>query len=249
MKKLLLSFIFLFSFLHSGEITFSYKEALTSEDKQNLQLVKNSKRIADLELLLNDVFILKNNIKVVFGADDGPYFDPAKNLIAMPYFFVEETKQKFQKANYAKTQGISIDTAVIDVMIHSIIHEFGHALIAMYDIPILGREEDAVDNLANILLIDFFKDGDDVLLTNADIFDLYGDEKKVLEEQDFMDEHSLDLQRFYSLLCFVYASNTQKYEKMLNEYKFPMYRKDMCVNELNNVSSSWYQVLKPYMRN
>ncbi len=63
-----------------------------------------------------------------------------------------------------------------------------------------------------------------------------------------MDEHSLDLQRFYSMLCFVYASKPEKYEKMLNEYGYPLYRKDMCIDELNNISNSWHRVLKNYIR-
>ncbi len=169
--------------------------------------------------------------------------------MTIPYFFLDETREKFRKAKYEERENIDLNTATIDVLIHTIFHEFGHVLVNMYDIPILGREEDAVDNLANILLIDYFKDGDDILLTNADIFDLYGDEKKSLEDRDFMGEHSLDIQRFYSMLCFVYASNPQKYEKMLTQYDFPDYRKDMCIDELNNTSMAWYKVLKPYIRN
>lgn len=31
-------------------------------------------------------------------------------------------------------------------------HELGHAFISLYDLPITGREEDAVDQFAAILL-------------------------------------------------------------------------------------------------
>jgi len=248
MKKILFSILILSVSLLSSNLEFVYKEANTKLDKENLSLIKNSKRVKELEYFINDFFILSKEIKVVFGEKDGPYFDPSKNIIAVPYFFLDEIREKFKKDNYAKRENLNLDTAVIDVLIHSILHEFGHVLVNMYDIPILGREEDAVDNLANILLLDYFKDGDDILLTNADIYDLYGDEKKTLEEQDFMDEHSLDLQRFYSMLCFVYASNPEKYEKMLSEYKFPLYRKDMCIDDLTNTSRAWYKVLKNHMR-
>lgn len=248
MKKIFTILFILSSYSLFANVEFIYKQPETQIDKQNMNLIKNSQRIEDLKIILNDFFILKKDVKVIFGTEEGPYFNPFKNTISFPYFFIEETREKFKKANYDKRENIDLDTAVIDVLIHSILHEFGHALVDMFDIPVLGREEDAVDNLANILLLDFFEYGDDVLLTNADIFDLYGDEKKELKEQDFMDEHSLDLQRFYSMLCFVYASNPEKYEKMLNMYEFPEYRKEMCQAELNNSSRAWYKVLDKHIR-
>lgn len=247
MKRLVLLFFILLSSLFSANLEFVYKEADSKADKENLSLIKNSKRVNDLEIVLNDIFILKDDIRVIFGTQDSPYFDPHKNSIEIPYSFLQETKDKFKKVNYQK-DNIDLDTASIDVLIHTILHELGHALIAMYDIPILGREEDAVDNLGNIILIDYFKDGDDILLTNADIYDVYANETKVLEEQVFMGEHSLDLQRFYSMLCFVYASNPEKYERMLNQYEVPDYRKDICIEDVNIISSSWYRVLKNYIR-
>ena len=248
MKKILILFFLFTSYLLSANFEFIYKTANSKIDKKNLQLIKNSKRLEETKLFINDFFILEKKVQIIFGTEDGPYFDPERNTIAIPYSFLQETKEKFKNVNYDKSQNIDLDTAVIDVVIHTIFHEFGHAIVNMYDIPILGREEDAVDNLANIMLIEYFKNGDDILLTNADIFDLYDREKKDLEEHEFMGEHSLDIQRFYSMLCFVYASNPSKYEDMLSDYDFPMYRKNMCIDDLNNTSRSWHKVLKNYIR-
>ena len=88
-------------------------------------------------------------------------------------------------------------------------HEVGHALVDQWNIPVLGREEDAVDAFSTIFMTEFVKRGD-FALAGADFF-YYLANTGHLKEVDFADEHSFDKQRAYSIACWVYGSDPVKY--------------------------------------
>ena len=52
------------------------------------------------------------------------------------------------------------DEAVAGAFIFVFFHELGHALIDVYELPITGREEDAVDQLSTWILTDGTDDGE-----------------------------------------------------------------------------------------
>lgn len=55
----------------------------------------------------------------------------------------------------------------------------------MYDLAIVGKEEDATDALATILLIEFFEQGQEIARSAADLFDLESSDIQTFEEADF----------------------------------------------------------------
>lgn len=112
----------------------------------------------------------------------------------------------------------------------------------------LGKEEDAVDALANVLLIEFYDGGGDIAISAADLFDLESADVDELEDADFWDEHSLDVQRYYSTLCHVYGSDPQGYGYLLEDAEFSEDRSELCVEEYETISDSWLDLLEPYMK-
>ena len=197
--------------------------------------------------LIDEQFNIPKQLTLVIGGEDGPLYDPGTNKIYIPYFFVDEVQQRFEKANYQET-GVSPEEATEDALMHTVFHEFAHAAIAMYDIPVLGREEDAADALANVMLIEFFEQGQEIALSAADLFDLESDDREVLEDDDFSGEHSLDDQRYFSLLCHIYGSNPEKYSSIEKQGILPPERADMCIDEYQQISASWITLLTPYLR-
>lgn len=126
------------------------------------------------------------------------------------------------------------------------LHELGHALIDVYDIPITGMEEDAVDQLASIILIQKGNDGVSAIAATAGFFGLHGLAVSNLNELAFYDEHSLDLQRFYNILCFAYGSNISEYRVLIDLQLLPFERSIQCSNEYSKISKSWDILLSPY---
>lgn len=150
-------------------------------------------------------------------------------------------------ADEAEDRDFFVDSA----MVFTLYHEVGHALIDRLGIPILGREEDAADNLAT-LLISEWRDREEreaMIFAAADSFgvaDEYAAETG--EEMLFWGEHSVDLQRFFGIACVYYGSNPENLEEFADEADLPDERRDLCIEEHHDLKRSWWTYLNPMER-
>ena len=70
-------------------------------------------------------------------------------------------------------------------------HELGHALSNVLDLPITGKEEDAVDQLSTFLLAEGDDDNEASALNGAYWFLLEAQQRGPIVKRLFADEHSL----------------------------------------------------------
>src|ERR1041385_4400825 len=129
-------------------------------------------------------------------------------------------------------------------------HETGHALISVFDLPVLGREEDAADSLATIVSLKMANSFADRVVVNAARGWFLSDQRDRKEGSPtpFYDEHGLDLQRAYTNVCLLVGGEPSKFMALANEVKLPEERQKTCHFDYSNASYSWKQVLTPYMR-
>jgi hypothetical protein len=64
----------------------------------------------------------------------------------------------------------------------------------------------------------------------------------------FYDEHGMDLQRAYNIVCLMVGGEPDKFEKLANDVNLPEERQSTCQGDFSNASWSWGQALKPHMR-
>jgi hypothetical protein len=145
---------------------------------------------------------------------------------------------------YPKITAYNLGAAFASLQYFVLFHEIGHALIHAWNIPVLGREEDAVDAFSTIFMVRFVQDGQ-IALWGADFFNAIGTGQKY-GQVDFADEHSLDPQRAYSIACWVYGSNVKKY-KFLADI-LPTERRSRCAGEYQQLETAWLGFLKPHIR-
>jgi len=129
-------------------------------------------------------------------------------------------------------------------------HEIGHGLIIEMNMPVLGREEDAADSFAvvNALkMASVFTERVLIAATKGWVLAGKRDQKhgKALA---FYDEHSLDLQRAYNVVCFMVGSDPEKYSALAADTKLPKERQASCVYDWQNTAWSWDEMLKPHLR-
>lgn len=232
----------------AGDFILTYEEPAAA-DAATAELVESSGVVEEAVDGLNEEFALPADIAVVFAAGDeegtGPYFDPEVNEVVMPYPYLTADRDLFKGVGYETEE--EIDDAVVADLLFTLYHEFGHALIANLDLPITGREEDSVDALAAVILNDTYEDGQDIVLSAADWFAAASDARA--EEygfSDFADEHSLDDQRYVTLLCLVYGSDPDGHEDLIDPALLPEERADGCEAEYEQASRSWTALLEPY---
>jgi len=230
----------------SNDAEFVYEKPLNSIDLAIHAKLQDFGVVESAVEFINEQFILAESLTLIIGSDDGPLFDPSSNEIIIPYGFVDEVKTRFSDANYIET-GVSNDDATKDALMHTLFHEFAHAMIYMHDIPVLGKEEDAADALATVLLIEFFENGQEIALSAADLFDLESEDRDELTDEDFWDEHSLDDQRYFSTLCHIYGSDPKAYADLLAQADISQDRSELCVEEYQQLLRSWLKLLEPHM--
>jgi len=115
-------------------------------------------------------------------------------------------------------------------------HETGHALISVFDLPVLGREEDAADSLATILALKMSSSFTDRVVVNAARGWFLSDQRDRKEGSPtpFYDEHGLDLQRAYTIVCLLVGGDPSKFMPLANEVKLPEERQKTCHFDFSN---------------
>ena len=119
----------------------------------------------------------------------------------------------------------------------TLLHEMGHLLIHELQLPVLGREEDAADQLGFIGLFLLYRRQDDPafaarLLDVADYWRLEWQRPKPAQEQiREWDSHALDAQRFYSIACLAYGSDPANLEWIIQATGLPDERAFYCDQE------------------
>jgi hypothetical protein len=129
-------------------------------------------------------------------------------------------------------------------------HETAHALISVFQIPVIGKEEDGADALSTIVALKMGSSFAERVVVNAARGWFLSDQRDRKEgtPSTFYDEHGLDLQRAYNIVCLMVGAAPDKFMALANEVKLPEERQSSCHFDFSNASWSWEQVLKPHRR-
>ena len=136
----------------------------------------------------------------------------------------------------------------------TLLHETGHLLIAELELPVLGREEDAADQLGFIsLFLTYARQNDhDIYAKLLDVADYWRLEwrrpKPDNEEVHAWDSHGLDAQRFYNLACLIYGSDPDGLEWVPQITGLPVERALYCDQEYSQVRKALAWVEQQYGR-
>lgn len=135
-------------------------------------------------------------------------------------------------------------------LLFALLHEMGHAHIQEMGLPVVGREEDAADSFATVRLL---KAGTDVthnvLVAAAKGWFLAAErDEKEGTTVPFYDEHGLDRQRAYNIICLMVGSDPNTFADLADQAKMPDERQASCAGDYSNAAWSWEQLLKSHMR-
>src|SRR5581483_4365807 len=128
----------------------------------------------------------------VQGGSAGPYYSAKTRTIVLNHPFSALALNVFH-TEYPRITQYHLGELFAELEYFVLFHELGHALIDQWNIPVLGKEEDAVDAFSTIVMTDIVRKGE-FALAGADFF-YYLAGSGHLKEVDFADEHSLDKQR------------------------------------------------------
>jgi Putative metallopeptidase len=136
-------------------------------------------------------------------------------------------------------------------------HEAGHALIRELDVPVTGREEDAADIFSVLMALMCEEGFGERVLANAALGWFLSDRSDRRERRSrrddtadakYYDEHGIDLQRAYNIVCLMVGSNPEKFAGLADAAKLPRERQTGCRTDYLSAQRSWHQVLQPHLR-
>ena len=143
--------------------------------------------------------------------------------------------------------------AQIDVMLGPLfdvfLHEFGHALFDLLDIPLFGREEDAADQVSAYILLQFGKaEARRLILGTAYAYKLEAEEPTGAKTMtSFADEHGTPAQRFYNLLCIAYGADEELFADLVKKGYLPKNRAEGCEGEYEQVQKAFQRLITPHI--
>jgi hypothetical protein len=227
----------------TGHIVVQFAPPRNADERFLVQLLRAA-QLPQVFTELGKHLKLPRNITIrVQGGQDGPYYNPANRTIILNHPFSALVLNVFQK-EYPKITAHRLGELFAELEYFVLFHEVGHALVDQWDLPVVGREEDAVDAFSTIFMTEFVNEGE-FALAGADFF-YYLAGSHQLDEVDFADEHSFDKQRAYSIACWVYGSNPTRYA-FLRQF-LPVSRRVRCPDEYRKLKKAWFSFLRPHIR-
>src|SRR5437660_1816361 len=104
-------------------------------------------------------------------------------------------------------------------MLFVLLHETAHGLISDLGLPVLGREEDAADAFATVTMLAMKTEFTHRTLVNSAKSWLIRDRRArdKGEVVTYYDNHGLDLQRAYNMICLMVGSDNDQFGDLAKE--------------------------------
>jgi Putative metallopeptidase len=149
--------------------------------------------------------------------------------------------------------GVMPHDAVVGQFLFWSLHELGHAVFHIFEVPLLGREEDAADQFSVYLMLQFGKDQAHRWVEGA----AYGAHRFLTDYQEnpavqkrlekFASVHGLPEQRFYNGLCMAYGADAKLFADVVENGLLPKMRADNCEHEYQTFAYAFKTQIRPHI--
>jgi hypothetical protein len=172
-----------------------------------------------------------------------------KPTVTLCYEFLKRTLELLP--NETNPVGLTRPDAAVGQFFWVTFHEVGHAAFDMFNVPIFGHEEDAADNFATFIMLQFGKGQAPRLINGAAwAWRAYlGDYQKnpVVPTRlaAFASDHGLPQERFYNLACLAFGANSQEFADFANF--LPPTRSPNCSHEYQTLVRAFRKEIRPHI--
>jgi hypothetical protein len=143
--------------------------------------------------------------------------------------------------------------AVVGQFLFWSLHEAGHAVFHIFEVPLFGREEDAADQFAVYMMLQFGMDQAHRWVEGAayaahqfvmDYKENPGVQKRL---QNFSSVHGLPEQRFYNGLCLAYGADGPLFADVVATGLLPKIRAAHCQHEYETFDYAFNTIIRPHI--
>jgi hypothetical protein len=182
------------------------------------------------------------DIQMVDCGAPNAFYDPQGHRIIVCYELITYFIDTFRGDTSSEAE---LGNAAIGATFFAFFHELGHALIHELDLASTGREEDAADQVATLVLLEAGDQGVQMALSGARWFGMLAKQE---HRTPFWDEHGLDGQRFFNVVCMVYGEAPGTRADLVSSGVLPEDRAKRCPSEYAKLDAAWDKLLAPHLR-
>jgi hypothetical protein len=184
------------------------------------------------------------------GKVDAWYWrEEARPTVTICYELLKHLKENLPSETNAG--GIEPDDAKIGQVLWITLHEVGHAAFDIFKVPIFGNEENAADNFATYIMLQF-SEARRLIVAAAWAWNEYLQDYKrnpVVQVRlaGFAADHGLPQERVYNLLCLAYGSNPMRFSDFAHEGYLPRMRAPHCESEYKTLVNAFEKEIAPHI--
>jgi len=149
------------------------------------------------------------------------------------------------------TAGITADDAKIGQVLWLTLHEVGHAMFDIFQVPIFGHEEDAADNFATYVMLQFVEArrliGGAAWAWSAYVREYRSNPVVQVRLATFASDHGQPQERFYNLLCLAFGSNRVLFADLVQEGYLPAARARNCQYDYKAMAQAFHKEITPHI--
>ena len=182
----------------------------------------------------------------VEGCDGNPDASYENDMIVVCYEYIDQ----LWKAIPPETTpaGVTAVDALVGPLFDTCLHEFAHAMFDMLQVPVLGREEDAADQVAAYIDLHFGKaQARRLIMGTAYAYGNEAEHAAPLSLKQFADEHGTPAQRAYNELCIAYGADPKLFGDVVSQGYLPQKRAEGCGDEYAQIAEAFEKLIMPHI--
>ena len=231
--------------LRSDRIQISYVPPTNSAHEPIFQLLKERRLLEKFKGLLSPLRLPRALLLKVEGCDGISNAWYGDDTVTVCYEYIDDILRNAPKDT--TPAGVTRTDAIVGPTLEVFLHEFGHAVFDYLSVPILGREEDAADQFAAYLMLQFAKsDARRLMVGVAYSYNIDASQPST-KTNPFADEHGLPAQRFYNVLCMAYGADSRLFVELVEKGYLPKERAEGCAGEYAQVAFAMKKLIRPYV--
>lgn len=233
--------------LKSHQFTIEYVPPKDPKHTHLYDLLRQRKVLEKFQDFLAPIY-LPNPVKLqTIGCDGVVNAHFWQNTVQVCYEYFDWIHQNTPKVAKA---GMSPHDAMIGPIVDVFLHETGHAILQLLDIPIFAREEDAADYIALIIMLEFSKEDARRLILGTSIIaghDAKQEQEKHPALRTLADMHSLPAVRYFNRWCMAYGMDPVLFADAIELGLLTPGRASHCRYEYSYNADAFKRLINPYL--
>jgi hypothetical protein len=216
-----------------GSIGYEYRPATKPETIQMRERLMKRQMLEELVQFLSP---LKLERKLLItteecpGSGENAWYSPSQGRVILCYQYLNMFARFAAEPNMLP--GFTREEVFIGSVLSTALHELGHAVFHLLDISVFGHEEDAADQIAAFVMLQF---GPSVARTTIKGAAYKWFMSAVKYPPAYYDTHGSSAQRYYNYLCIAYGGQPETFSDLANGGLLPRSRIEECKQEYQQV--------------